>query len=406
MIIGIVAAGYYKYFFSNQAYQWFAITILCITIVETGSSGIYGLGTRAAAGRNLYLEQKASILAAKQKNAGFSRADITDPILLDSAVYYDLKGVGLFSSTIPKSMQDFMNKLGFQTGTNKYKYIGATDITNMMLGVNQILDINTQNPGKLEIKANTFNLGLGFLVDPMIYHWNVKQQNPLEVQNDFVRRVTGSPLYEVKTLTPDKSVLEKSGRYVYQLYVPKDQTADIYINAQNAHSITIDGKVYTEDMNRVFQVDSAGDSRNIKIEVNGGMNVMSGCTAAVYPRQAVENLYKTLQRQQLEVTSSSSRTVNGVVSSDGNRTLFLSIPYDKGWTALVDGKRKNIQKVGDALSGIDMPKGKHRIQLKYVPPGLKTGLLITLCAGMLMAAGIVIENDRKTQINIHSKGFK
>lgn len=65
-------------------------------------------------------------------------------------------------------------------------------------------------------------------------------------------------------------------------------------------------------------------------------------------------------------------------ASETESVAVVSIPNDLGWTAYVDGKRAgDVADVIDGLMGIRVPAGTHQIHLKYHPPGLNLGLIIS-----------------------------
>ena len=58
--------------------------------------------------------------------------------------------------------------------------------------------------------------------------------------------------------------------------------------------------------------------------------------------------------------------------------VFYSVPYDKGFTAYVDGKETEIEKVFGGLSAVLVPQGNHTIRFEYKIRGLDTGIIISL----------------------------
>ena len=57
---------------------------------------------------------------------------------------------------------------------------------------------------------------------------------------------------------------------------------------------------------------------------------------------------------------------------------FLSVPYSIGWTATIDGEKREILKADDAFMAIPLQKGDHKVQLLYRTPGLLPGALISV----------------------------
>jgi uncharacterized membrane protein YfhO len=54
------------------------------------------------------------------------------------------------------------------------------------------------------------------------------------------------------------------------------------------------------------------------------------------------------------------------------------IPYTEGWTVKVDGTETDYYKECDFYMGIDISSGNHNIVLRYVPPLLGMGSIISV----------------------------
>ena len=64
-------------------------------------------------------------------------------------------------------------------------------------------------------------------------------------------------------------------------------------------------------------------------------------------------------------------------------TLYVQVPYDKTWTATIDGKPLSIERTHLNFMRIDMPEGDHEVRLHFgVPPENRFGQL-------LFAGGVV-----------------
>lgn len=71
------------------------------------------------------------------------------------------------------------------------------------------------------------------------------------------------------------------------------------------------------------------------------------------------------------------RHVLGSVNLLSNGILYLAIPYDQGFSAKVDGKDVPVLNVSDGFVGLELTTGKHSIELDYLTPLLKIGLIIS-----------------------------
>ena len=59
------------------------------------------------------------------------------------------------------------------------------------------------------------------------------------------------------------------------------------------------------------------------------------------------------------------------------RILFLSIPYDRGWSIYDNGKEVEVMHVNIGFMGAYLEPGEHNIVVKYRTPGLYEGAAIS-----------------------------
>lgn len=94
----------------------------------------------------------------------------------------------------------------------------------------------------------------------------------------------------------------------------------------------------------------------------------------------IENVNK-LSQNVMENEEIGINQVSGTINLDKNKILYLSIPYYEGWSAYVDGKKVDILQGNSMGMAIPLKEGKHRIELKYVTPGLKEGIILSTIGG-------------------------
>lgn len=102
-------------------------------------------------------------------------------------------------------------------------------------------------------------------------------------------------------------------------------------------------------------------------------------------------------------SSSSTRTNDGYVTTinlEQDNLVFFSIPWDEGWSAVVNGQDVSIEKVDNGFMAVPCKAGTSEIQLIYRPVGGKTGLLITIFSLLLLTGWIVTEKIRKRKQNM------
>lgn len=101
-------------------------------------------------------------------------------------------------------------------------------------------------------------------------------------------------------------------------------------------------------------------------------------SAADFDQQVYEEFKKTAANNAFMVDGYSSRYIEGTVNALEDQTLFFSIPYDAGWQIKVDGKVTKSCRIGDAFLGVQVSSGKHKVSLKYTPPGFAVGWKVSV----------------------------
>ncbi len=93
---------------------------------------------------------------------------------------------------------------------------------------------------------------------------------------------------------------------------------------------------------------------------------------------------QAVQSNQLNAVSDFVRNSHGFrcqTEYDTASLVYFSVPYDKGWTALIDGQKAEIIDSGGMML-LPVPEGKHSVIFHYVTPGF-------IVSGYISAAAII-----------------
>ena len=82
-------------------------------------------------------------------------------------------------------------------------------------------------------------------------------------------------------------------------------------------------------------------------------------------------MYLIIKKAFLKSYKYKGNVIEGTYATSQKSTMMLSIPYEKAWSAYVDGQKVKVKKVAGIFMGIDMDKGTHNIYMKYTTPGFK-----------------------------------
>ena len=119
---------------------------------------------------------------------------------------------------------------------------------------------------------------------------------------------------------------------------------------------------------RITNSDKEDDTRKISVDVYR-MN-----------RNALIKALDLLGEEHLEQVSYDSRQITGRLSLSKAGRLILSVPYERGWSVMIDGEKTEPRQFGGALMAFDLEAGEHEIEMQYEAFGKKQGFIVSLVA--------------------------
>jgi uncharacterized membrane protein YfhO len=96
----------------------------------------------------------------------------------------------------------------------------------------------------------------------------------------------------------------------------------------------------------------------------------------------------------IDKEKTSGDVIIGDIDVQQDAYFMLSIPYDKGFTILVDGEEVEYYKANNAFIGFDISKGQHHIEINYKAPYKNIGILLSLL-GIVLYISIIIKERMK-----------
>lgn len=117
-----------------------------------------------------------------------------------------------------------------------------------------------------------------------------------------------------------------------------------------------------------------------------------------YDNDPPETLYSSFQESVLERKSMSCHYFKedndgftAKISLSEPKLVFFSVPYDKGWTATVNGKEAEIEKVSNGMMAVKVEAGEESvIRFDYEVPGFRTGIVISISGAVLLAVYVFL----------------
>ena len=91
------------------------------------------------------------------------------------------------------------------------------------------------------------------------------------------------------------------------------------------------------------------------------------------------------QKEEFCITVFKNGNIKGdIETGETERTLFISIPYDRGWKAKIDGNPASVMKANLGFIAVNLEKGKHTIELNYVQPYLYQGIAVSIASLLII----------------------
>ncbi|USF25740.1 hypothetical protein N510_000652 [Firmicutes bacterium ASF500] len=103
------------------------------------------------------------------------------------------------------------------------------------------------------------------------------------------------------------------------------------------------------------------------------------------PEFDIEGSVYERRSHEMQVEKFTSNHIIGRVQAEKDSILFLSIPYDDGWTIKVNGEERPALVVDAMFMGCALEPGEYEIELRYRTPGLLPGAIISGSALVILA---------------------
>lgn len=393
------------------------------------------------ASRSLYTEPykpiKKLVTQAKEKSEDFYRLENLDPVSANDGLNYGYSGVGLFSSIRNRNSSGYLNLLGFRSrGTNlNIRYPNNTLLMDSFVGMKY--NISKRNldkygfasigkQGAYHLYESENALPLAFLVPEESLKVKTIENDNLGNQRNLMNSLTGfeENFFQFQPITlisnNNTTINDAGNQTTFTEVTPniaKDVTWEVSVPAHSQAYLSLYptnfGKL--ESSNVTIKVN--GEERKTQININGQYYNLGyyeeattfQFTASFYGTKeitfqtpkvltmdtlAYQRTIDQLQSQGVEMTVG-KRKVKGVANLETPEQLVTTIPYDKGWTAKVNGKKVPIEAFQGAFVSIPLAAGENKIQLSFLPQGFLLGTFLFIsCIGLFLFWQVILPKRR------------
>ena len=425
-------------------FKIFSLLSLGFVLFEMGLHSHYQIEGLAAEwnfpSRSNYEDQLTEIdnlvKETNSKNSYFYRTEKLDIQTGNDSMKYNYYGISQFSSIRNRSSSSTLDKLGFRSdGTNlNLRYQNNTIIADSLFAVKYNLAESDplkygfslyQTEVGLSSYKNEHAAQLAILTDGV--YKDVKFTNlTLDNQTRFLNQITGleqtyfTKLYplsvknatelnnRVTVQTPEN---EDMPRVNYELTVPAD--SQLYISIPNISfsnqnqeivQISVNNMSTNFTLDNTFSIFNIGyfeKGQNLNVVIRFPYNSQVSFDQPQFyhlDTRAYQAAMDIIKSQKVEV-----KTYQNMVEANYNATkessLLFTLPYDKGWSASLNGKPIKIRRAQQGFMKIDVPKGQGTVFLTFVPQGFWTGLLSSLAGIILFFLYSLFKQRRKLTLS-------
>lgn len=433
------------YLFSTKKYQAsaMAVLMLCCVCAESISANTdnYSMDRTKSEYAGDYKEfREVKDTLDELEGDDTYRMELTSLRARMDPAWYNYNGASTFSSMAYEKLSNLQEQLGlFGNYINSYTYNAQTPVYNSMMSLKYIVDNNEYNPplntnlyehvvssGKFNAYRNKYYLPIAYCVDSGIELWSYDSANPFDVQNDYFYQATGienvfTPLeisdsyfYNIDPIIIGldsgymnyyKTQSDESGTISFTLTPQTTQNVYLFIESSGVEYVTVSigYNQYSYNTSREYIYDigecDAGTPITVEMTVKDTSNSASlNFFAYGLDMDKFESGYEKLSSGAMSVESFTDTKITGTVNAAEDCVLYTSIPYDKGWSVTVDGKKvdeNDIIAIGDALLGVKVSKGEHTVEFSFTPRGLVIGSLISVCTALILIAIAVLIRKKK-----------
>ena len=186
------------------------------------------------------------------------------------------------------------------------------------------------------------------------------------------------------TRMPGYEYVKTSGNYyVYENknYVPYGFSYDYYMSRQFCE--TYGKNMRTELMLKAIlltdsQIEKYGEYMTDIEELSIGESTQTGGTAMRFTDVDMANDAAKLRQTSAKEFTVDNNGFTARVERDKKSLVFFSVPYDKGWSATVNGKPVTVEKVNVGFMAVAVDEGESEIRFRYQNSGLVLGIVITM----------------------------
>ncbi len=309
----------------------------------------------------------------------FFRVDISDGCD-NYPMIWGLPNMRAFQSVVSTSIMDFYDSIGIQRDV-----ASRADITHYTLrGLLSVKYFYREKDGELSYS----DIESGKILD---------ESEEISGSNGII-----STMVDIREYLPEFEYIGENENFeIYEnkLYIPMGFGYDTYVSES-----VLENKSKISREKLLLNALVLNDEQIVKYS-----DILEEASSTVY--NLTKNDYADACREKQQNCADSfewdSYGFEAEISLDKPELVFFSVPYSKGWTAEVNGKPADVERVSYGFMAVKADEGENVITFSYRTPGLYEGTIISIGSAVLLLAFVLIcrRGDKKLKFRRISHSY-
>ena len=394
------------HFFRKKILKCTAAVLLLVTALTELTYNAYvilSLDSGVDSYRSYVSEESALLKQMQEQDAGFYRIHASrtrgmggshTTANYNEGLAYNYPSISSYASDPEVQQLEFLDHIGY-----RYNVDGSIAITNdAVLGADSLLGVKyilTSDPvagcekvdgiesrnGK-SVYYNPYVLPMAFTYDSSVAEPNEGERNTMLYQNQFYSYLAARNVEINKKINVESQIEGNSAAYIIS-----HQSNPVYgwfdMKDESQFGVYADDQMATWyngwPSPKVVYIPQKSDTESTRVHMDGE-NVgehIAGATFYYTDLEALGRVTKEIQSRAEDGLIIEDGCVSGTIKNSQNLDrLYLSIPYDRGWTIKVNGEKTEPQVIGGCMMSLPIKSGENTIEMKYRLPGWRIGVFL------------------------------
>lgn len=369
---------------------------------------------------------REKVAEIKESDPGFYRIEKNFFRTVNDPIATGMYGLSHSSSTLNARAIDMLGYYGFTSNGHYTRFSGNTPPTCDIFGVKYILDAEggkdniKGDKSKITVTENPDALPIAYLTDTAVKKNEPEKGKPFINQETLLTAMTGDDASGIYTEISAGEPIAKNctqGGYADEhlgftnpgndasvtynitspkdgdvyMFIPTDYQREVYVYVNGSYKDVL----FESDNQNIKKLGTftKGEEIEVRLDLKRNDLYFQQPQFVVYDPAAEQEAINKLNalNKDTVVERLSGTDVKITVNADTERTLFTTIPAEKGWEVFVDGEKANYYTVlANSLIALDVSAGSHTVELKFTPAGYPGALILTFAGIVLFILMILL----------------